>query len=725
MVDLLYNPFWKKLQRDAQKKAQDAQSAKNNPRQGPSEGSTLNKNNLNDRTFKLESNILHQYASHNYLFTLSALNRDDLDLPQRITTLPAHDIIAQSAGIGKGSTFSDSDTQFANAKSKYNQAKDTTSTGRTLTRASEEAMANLKNKLAGANEVLRQNKDIFFETVEIESKPRANAERKLMNYQKMNFVLSEPLGVTLFEKMRAAAGNCGYIDQTEAPFLLTIEFKGYDSNGKMLSGPPKRYLPIRITHAEMRLDAGGSTYNLKASPWTEFAMVNTFLYTQSTGKTDTPNDLDKILIHLANLLNTNQKNQQTHGYRNEADEYRLTYDPSITENVNVSPLDINNTSNWSSKVPNTFTAVTYREGDSIAMILERIILQIPKYKDIKKIQETYWNAKSAVTAYDNAYEQLPSEYVPWFKIVTNVHIEPDYDDFLKTHKKIIHFHIKPFYIHIANFARAGLPGNPSWGNFVRKRYDYIYTGQNHDITDLRINYDVSYYQAKLINSIISTNKPADLAKSLAKKILVYLGIEAYPEINLPLKQYPSRQRSSNSGSNEHEDQNQIQEFYDYLTNPLGDMVNVDMEILGDPAFLGHDSAIPMTKPLASGKFSEKVAGVKGTFYDPELGAFNFDSAEVVIQLNFRFPTDFNENTGLYDFSSESTPIFSGLYRINSVLNVFDKGTFKQTLQMSRFNNQDPTQGTSKGTTTKSVSLGETKEVGGGAGSPEAETYLPE
>ena len=83
----------------------------------------------------------------------------------------------------------------------------------------------------------------------------------------------------------------------------------------------------------------------------------------------------------------------------------------------------------------------------------------------------------------------------------------------------------------------------------------------------------------------------------------------------------------------------------------------------------------------------------------------------MIQLNFRFPTDFNENTGLYDFSSESTPIFSGLYRINSVLSVFDKGTFKQNLQMSRFNNQDPAQSTTKGTTTTTgVSLGEAIEL---------------
>lgn len=670
----------------------------------------FNKNAVNS-AYSLLPNKLHQYASHTCLFTLSAMNRDDLDLPIRITTFPLHDIVARSAGIGPGGEFSDFDSQFNVAKKKYNQAQDKTSTGQTLTQSTDEAVTKLKQTLGSANEILRQNKDIFFEKVEIDGKPTVNAERRLMNFTGMRMTLSEPLGITLFEKLRAAAGNCGFIDHTEAPFLLTLEFRGYDSNGKIVPGPPKRYFPIRINRAEMRLDAGGTTYEITASPWTEFAMVNTFLYTKADGTAIAKlNSLDAILKSLANSLNTNEKLVRESGYTSLENTYVITYDKEIVENGwgEGDLIDTNNFKNVAEVLGNSFRSTTYPDRESIAKIIESIILQMPKYKDINKIQEKYWNAVQAATAYDDSNSKLPSEYVPWFKIVTNVKVNPDWDDYLKTHSKIIHFHVQSYGLHIANFARAGLAGNPSWGNWVRKKYDYIYTGQNFDITNLEINYNRAFFQAKLINSVKAENTPRSIARSLATKILSFVGVKAYPDANLPLKQYPVRARSVNPSSNEKEDQSPVQEFYDYITNPLGDMVNIDMEILGDPDFIGHDSYMPLTTPSSSGEYKGEKIGGKG-LYDENLGAFNFDNAQVVVQLNFRFPSDFDENTGLYNFSTDIHPMFSGLYRINGVLSVFDKGTFKQTLQMSRFNNQDPESSNGLNRTSTELGLGKQKE----------------
>ena len=36
------------------------------------------------------------------------------------------------------------------------------------------------------------------------------------------------------------------------------------------------------------------------------------------------------------------------------------------------------------------------------------------------------------------------------------------------------------------------------------------------------------------------------------------------------------------------DANQVSAFYDFLTNNYGDMVNIDMKIMGDPAYIGED-----------------------------------------------------------------------------------------------------------------------------------------
>ena len=123
--------------------------------------------------------------------------------------------------------------------------------------------------------------------------------------------------------------------------------------------------------------------------------------------------------------------------------------------------------------------------------------------------------------------------------------------------------------------------------------------------------------------------------------------------------------------------------YDYLVNPQGDMVTVEMKIMGDPAFLGHDYAIP----FRVGEGSTIRAKIGRNVWDPQLGAFNFDNGEVVVQLNFKFPSDFDENTALYKFNSEATPQFTGLYRIVRTESNFDQGQFTQTLTMARCNNQ--------------------------------------
>ena len=119
------------------------------------------------------------------------------------------------------------------------------------------------------------------------------------------------------------------------------------------------------------------------------------------------------------------------------------------------------------------------------------------------------------------------------------------------------------------------------------------------------------------------------------------------------------------------------------------MVNIDMKIMGDPAFLGQDFALPMTDPGFGGSYDKKiqVGGVKGFEFDTEKGCFNFDNAEPVVSLDFKFPTDFDEGTGLYEFTKGDTPQFTGIYRVNRVVSVMETGQFTQNLEMTRFNNQ--------------------------------------
>ena len=141
------------------------------------------------------------------------------------------------------------------------------------------------------NKILKRGHDIFFESVVIDATNTANEARKLMNFNKLEMQLSEPFGVTLFEKLRAAAYNNGYRDHIDCPYLLTLDFRGYDSRGNTLGNLiTSRYLTIKVTNSEMEINQGGIFYNITSVAWNEFALTDRFLYTRGTGGPYTKSD---------------------------------------------------------------------------------------------------------------------------------------------------------------------------------------------------------------------------------------------------------------------------------------------------------------------------------------------------------------------------------------------------------------------------------------------------
>ena len=218
------------------------------------------KKKLND----VKSNPLHRYASYTCKWTLSGLTEGQIKNPYSFD--PPHDIIARTGGIGTTTGFAD----------EIGEVDKTWSPG---VNAPEEQRKRVAEKIAqSANKVLRKNQDIYFEKVVMLAVPTPNPDRKLMNFTKIEFELSEPLGISLYEKLRAAAYNGGYLDHLDAPFLLTLEYGGFNSKGEPLPPLPRRYFPIKIIDSEVDVNQGGSRYTMTAVPFTEFGLVNRFLY---------------------------------------------------------------------------------------------------------------------------------------------------------------------------------------------------------------------------------------------------------------------------------------------------------------------------------------------------------------------------------------------------------------------------------------------------------------
>ncbi len=286
-----------------------------------------------------------------------------------------------------------------------------------------------------------------------------------------------------------------------------------------------------------------------------------------------------------------------------------------------------------------------------------------------------------------------NQYIPWFRIKSSVRTNyRKFDRLTQMHPKEIHYEAVPYKVHILKLLKSGVSlGKVNWDNFVRKSYNYIYTGDNVDINALRINYKSAYYM-RAVRPEVKDPTEAGEWKPIDKFFNYLFPNETQPEKLLPLRQYPSilKGRSATEGVT-----SVSQEFYDYLTNPVADMMNIQIDILGDPGYLTQDNFVPIVSRTSE---NDPVDEVALTGFEEEwnrsFNSYNSDRYQPIINLKYRLPADVNERKG-FMFSRESKSIdenlfFSGAYQVYKVDSRFERGAFTQTLHCVRLNNQQGT-----------------------------------
>ena len=178
---------------------------------------------INESPLDPDPNVLHKFASYNTIFTLSALSRRDIRNPARFFNGGPHDIIAQSGGIADGNFSSHRE---ASANTRESRRDPSNETNKTIDKFG------LGARLGEASRTFKKDRDLYFKNVEMTSVPGLNAKRRLTSVTNIRMELVEPSGITLLEKIKAAAFNNGFLDHLDAPYMLTIEFRGFDEDGK-------------------------------------------------------------------------------------------------------------------------------------------------------------------------------------------------------------------------------------------------------------------------------------------------------------------------------------------------------------------------------------------------------------------------------------------------------------------------------------------------------------
>ena len=279
--------------------------------------------------------------------------------------------------------------------------------------------------------------------------------------------------------------------------------------------------------------------------------------------------------------------------------------------------------------------------------------------------------------------------IDWFKIDTQIEFL-DYDDSIGDFAKKYIYRVVPFKVHSSIFGNPNsVPvGYSEIEKQIVKKYEYIYSGQNTEILDFKIDINYLFYsganpqsESKTKNAQNQDNK--NTVESKTEKTKISTGNETKAQTaNLgksKIKKNPNLFNSLRGGSGDTDVEQKIAEsFHDAFINVTSaDLVKIEFTIMGDTYYL-----------IDSG-FSNYFS--KSSDQSPLLtedGTMNYEANDVYIYLGFRTPADINEKTGLFEFSNkDKVSPFSGIYRVIKCISKFDDGKFQQELQCVRMQGQ--------------------------------------
>ena len=302
--------------------------------------------------------------------------------------------------------------------------------------------------------------------------------------------------------------------------------------------------------------------------------------------------------------------------------------------------------------------------------------------------------------------------ISWFKIDVQIQLK-EFDDKRGDYAKKIIYRVLPYNVHISIFSNptSAPPGYAELEKLIAKRYEYIYSGQNNDVLRFDININNLFFTGTNPKGEDSNGANANLdqkgfAEDPPKTTITNQGESGGESLGATTGSSPAKKDPASMNMTASRDGVITTErivansFHQAFLNNSGDLISVDLEILGDPYWM-VDSGI-------GNYFAPTSSENKLTTND---GTMNYESGDVYIYLTFKTPSDINEISGLYNFpdgGSESP--FGGIYKVIQCENTFNDGTFKQKLKTIRMPRQpsdfDGTSQKVNPKTTAAISIGD-------------------
>ena len=330
--------------------------------------------------------------------------------------------------------------------------------------------------------------------------------------------------------------------------------------------------------------------------------------------------------------------------------------------------------------------MVYTRGKNVVDPVQRSFTFDSDEKITKIIEEVVTSSSWAQELKDRPADD--KGMVDWFRIDAQTFIKNGTGKELQdgTTAKTYHYRVVPYKVHSSALQKPSDPGlsYEQLRELAKREYNYIYTGANNDIINFDIQINAAFF--KSIMSDAGQNnferKGGGLQQNIVKqKNDLFITNQATTSLSGTgfSQQIPTQRSTLQGGGGGAIDNNKVRiakMFNDNIINSFVDLVMLDLEIIGDPYYV-FDSGMGN---FTAGQIDEN---------ETANGSIEYQRGEVDVIVNFRTPIDYNDATGGMIFPEETIPVdaFSGLYRVTTLTNRFNKGQFTQRLKLLRRPNQ--------------------------------------
>jgi hypothetical protein len=508
----------------------------------------------------------------------------------------------------------------------------------------------------------------------------------------------EPYGCTFMDTLVAAS----YVPDTKSfnnwndqPYLLELNFVGYDDTGmpmpQALSSNAlyRKRFPIKFLTMQVSMNTQGATYVISFTASGQESYNNKYGYLPDDA-TAVGNNVQSYLDSLAEKVNAFYNNPKNVINGAVSDTYVFRVDDKINTAVTIQGQVSLQEAAGTGKTPDPLKLdATLTKGTPMLNVIHSLLMA-------SQYIQNQLNAQSG-----NSNVPLNS-----YRVLTQVKYK-NYDNVSAKYGREITYNIVPYVSWKGNHPESpNLYADPSLS--ICKAYKYLYTGQNTDVIDFKMDFNNTWFtsvQTSVYNSSASTPSSVSGAEDGAnpKENLITPSIVAFLAANSgsgtiinPTTQVfraignnPNLNALLNTAKNP-QAQVAADVFHSMWTSSAGDMVAVKLTINGDPTLIKQDDWLYV--PAAGSDYFTQ--GQDRYQFTVNYGSIPMDIGEVPVSLtvNSLWDTDTERNNAGLGWANSgigaNAPVtsFSGLFYIQIVENTFRNGQFTQDLSLIRYMN---------------------------------------